>query len=140
MSTGVGKQSKPILNPFTPASCTSSVDSEGHQDILSSNVTLEEGLRRSQLRGMKAIEKKFIEVESIYRNIHGEAVSQQGAIESIEDQTLKTALLTGETADELRKAKAKKDRRLRMRIYCISIFLFVLALWLLLVVGLPHND
>lgn len=89
---------------------------------------------------MKAIEKKFIEVESIYRNIHGEAVSQQGAIESIEDQTLKTALLTGETADELRKAKAKKDRRLRMRIYCISIFLFVLALWLLLVVGLPHND
>lgn len=122
-------------NPFTPPS---SSDSESGGGILSAP-TLEEGLRQAQLRGMQSVERKFGQVEAIYRSIHGEAVSQQAAVESVEAETLKTSLLTGDAVEELKKAKAKRDRRLRLKLYCIGIFLFVLVIWLLLVVGLPHN-
>lgn len=121
-------------NPFTPASSSSSGD-----DILASSGSLEEGLRQAQLRGMRSIEKQFTQVESIYKNIHGEAVSQQSAIDLIEDQTLKTALLTGETAEELKITKQKRDKRFRLKIYCIAAFLLVVGIWLFVVLHTRHE-
>jgi hypothetical protein len=94
------------LNPFTPPSSASSMESES-RDILEGSVSLEEGLRRSQLKGLKSVERKFGEVESIYREIHGEAVSQQDILTQAQENTLKTALLTGETAQEVKKLKDK---------------------------------
>lgn len=123
------------LNPFTPPSST---DSAG-ADILSPRLTLEEGLARSQLRGMKSVEKKFGQVEQLYRDLHGEAASQQEAIDIVEASTLKTALLTGETSEELKKFKKAKDRKIRTRIFCVGIFLFILIVWLLIVVGVPRG-
>ena len=124
-----------LANPFTPGSSSSD-----DQEVLSSQwTTLEEGLRQSQLRGMQAVERKFGQVEAIYKDIHGEALTQQPAIDSIEAETLRTALLTGETVEELKKAKAKRDRRMRLKIICVSVFFFVLIIWLLLVVGLPRK-
>ena len=120
------------LNPFTPPSSASSMESES-RDILEASVSLEEGLRRSQLKGLKSVEKKFGEVESIYRQIHGEAASQQDIITHAEDNTLKTALLTGEAVEEVKRAKKRKDRRLRMKILCVVIFISILVVWLGLV-------
>jgi t-SNARE complex subunit (syntaxin) len=114
------------------------MDSEA-RDILEPSLTLEEGLRRSQLKSMQAVNKEFAEVESIYRQIHGEAVSQQGAISSIEESTLKTALLTGDAVEELKKAKKAKDRRLRFRIICVAVFILALVVWLFLVLGLRRE-
>ena len=131
-------QSRPSLNPFTPPSSASSMDSE-ERDIMEPSLSLEEGLRRSQLRGVQSVEKKFTEVHEIYRGIHGEALSQQPAISSVQESSLKTALLTGETVGELEKAKKKKDKKLRCRLYCISVFLLILLVWLALVVGLPRD-
>ena len=130
--------SLPSINPFTPPSSVSSMDSEA-RDILEPSLSLEEGLRRSQLRSMQNVNKEFAEVESIYRQIHGEAVSQQGAISSVEESTLKTALLTGETVDELKKSKQTKDRRLRCRLMCVGVFIIALVIWLFLVLGLRRE-
>jgi t-SNARE complex subunit (syntaxin) len=132
-------KTRPSLNPFTPPSSTSSMDSEA-RDILEPSVTLEEGLRRSQLRGMKSVEQRFTEVHGLYKGLHGEALSQQGAISSVEESTLRTALLTGQTVEELEKAKTKKDRKLRFRLYCIGVFIVLLIVWLGLVLGLPKEN
>lgn len=115
------------------------MDSE-NRDILEPALTLEEGLRRSQLRSMQSVNRKFGEVEEVYRQIHGEALSQQGAIDTVEANTLKTALLTGETVAELQKAKEKKDRRLKTRLFCVGLFLLVLLVWLGLVIGLRRVE
>jgi t-SNARE complex subunit (syntaxin) len=115
------------------------MDSE-NRDILEPSLTLEEGLRRSQLRSMRSVNKKFGEVESIYRKILGESVSQQEGIDSVEATTLKTALLTDETVNELQKAKKKRDRRLKFRLICIGLFLLVLIVWLGLVIGLRRTE
>lgn len=122
------------LNPFTPPSSTDSA-----ADILSPQFTLEEGLAKSQLRGMQSVNKKFGQVEQLYKDLHGEAASQQEAIDIVEASTLKTALLTGETTEELKKFKKAKDRKLRTRIFCVGIFLLILIIWLLLVVGVPRG-
>ena len=135
MSRAASAKRAPGYNPFTPGSSSSS---EGG-DILSSSLTLEEGLRRSQLKGMKTVEKKFVDVHAAYKELHGEALSQQEAIDTVEANTIKTALLTGETVTELKKTKERRDKRLRMRVYCIGIFFFILAVWLLVVVYLPHR-
>lgn len=127
------------LNPFTPPSSASSMESES-RDILESSVPLEEGLRRSQLKSLKSVEKKFGEVDFIYRNIHGEAVSQQHILNQAEESTLKTALLTGETTEELIKLKKKKDRRLRMKIFCTVIILIIVVVWLGLVYFLHRRS
>ena len=127
------------LNPFTPPSSASSMESES-RDILEGSVSLEEGLRRSQLKGLKSVERKFGEVESIYREIHGEAVSQQDILTQAQENTLKTALLTGETAQEVKKFKDKKDRRFRMKVFCALFFIFVLLVWLGLVYFLHHSS
>jgi t-SNARE complex subunit (syntaxin) len=119
-------------NPFTPPSSTDS-------EILSQEVTLEEGLARSQLRGMKSVEKKFTDVHQMYRELHGEAVAQQDSIDIVEASTLRTALLSGETVDELKKFKDAKDRKMRCRMYCVGIFLCIFIIWLLLVIGLPRG-
>ncbi len=126
------------LNPFTPPSSTDSA-ANIEEDVLSPELSLEEGLAKSQLRGMKTVSKKFGQVEQLYKDLHGEAISQQDAIDIVEASTLKTALLTGETAEELSKFKKAKDRKLRTRIFCVGIFLFVLIVWLLLVVGVPRG-
>ena len=89
---------------------------------------------------MQSVNKKFGEVESIYRQIHGEAVSQQGAIDSVEASTLKTALLTDETTAELRKTKQTRDRRLKFRLMCIGLFFLVLIVWFALVIGLRRAE
>ncbi len=130
---------KGSLNPFTPPSSTSSMDSE-NRDILEPSLTLEEGLRRSQLRGLQSVNTKFAEVESMYRQIHGEALSQQPALDTVEANTLKTALLTGETVSELQKTKQTQDKRRRMRIMCVGFFLLVLIVWLAIIVGLRRIE
>jgi len=122
------------FNPFTPGS---SSDVEG--DILSSAMTLEEGLRRSQLKGMKNVEKKFVDVHAAYRALHGEALAQQENLDTVEENTLKTALLTGETVTELKKTKERKDKRLKMRVYCIGIFFLIIFVWLILFVHRPSG-
>jgi t-SNARE complex subunit (syntaxin) len=122
------------FNPFTPGSSSSS---DGDEDILSSTITLEEGLRRSQLRGMKNVQEMFVDVHAAYRALHGEALAQQEKIDTVEEHTLKTALLTGETVTELRKTKDRKDKRLKMRLYCIGIFFFIVFVWLAVVLHLP---
>ena len=127
------------LNPFTPPSSGGSMDSED-RDILEPSLTLEEGLRRSQLRSMQSVNNNFSEVESIYKQIHGEALSQQGAIDTVEGNTLKTALLTGETVNELQKAKQKRDKRLKFRFLCVGFFLLILVVWLGLVLGLRRIE
>ena len=137
MSVSSFSQPRPVLNPFTPPSSASSMDSEA-RDILEPSLTLEEGLRRSQLRGLWSVNQKFTEVQDIYRNIQGEALAQQGTISAVDESTLKTALLTGETVEELQKAKQKKDRKLKFRIYCVVGFLVLLLMWLGLVLGLPR--
>ena len=115
------------------------MDSE-NRDILEPSLTLEEGLRRSQLRSMQSVNRKFGEVESIYKQIHGEALSQQGAIDTVEANTLKTALLTGETVNELQNAKEKRDKRIKFRLFCVGFFLLILVIWLGLVIGLRRIE
>jgi t-SNARE complex subunit (syntaxin) len=115
------------------------MDSE-NRDILEPSLTLEEGLRRSQLRGLQSVNTKFAEVESMYRQIHGEALSQQPALDTVEANTLKTALLTGETVSELQKTKQTQDKRRRMRIMCVGFFLLVLIVWLAIIVGLRRIE
>ncbi len=115
------------------------MDSE-NRDILEPTLTLEEGLRRSQLRSLKSVNQKFGEVEAIYKQIHGEALNQQGGIDTVEASTLKTALLTGETVDELVKAKQKRDKRLKFRLFCVGLFLLILVVWLGLVIGLRRAE
>ena len=92
------------------------------------------------MRSMHAVNKKFGEVESIYRQIHGEAISQQGAIDSVEASTLKSALLTDETIAELEKTKKKRDKRLKFRLICIGLFFLVLIVWFGLVIGLRRAE
>ena len=132
-------ESHKTLNPFTPPSSGGSMDSE-NRDILEPSLSLEEGLRRSQLRSLRSVNKKFGEVESIYKQIHGEALNQQGAIDTVEANTLKTALLTGETVDELKKAKEKRDKRLKFRLFCVGLFLLILVVWLAIVIGLRRIE
>ncbi len=132
-------QAQKSLNPFTPPSSGSSMDSE-NRDILEPSLSLEEGLRRSQLRSMQSVNRKFGEVENIYRQIHGEALSQQGAIDSVEASTLKTALLTGETVNELQKTKQKRDRRLKCKLLCLGVFFLILVVWLALIIGLRRAE
>ena len=121
-------------NPFTPGSSSSD------EDILSSSLTLEEGLRRSQLKGLKNVEKKFNDVNSAYKDLHGEALAQQPALDSVEANTLKTALLTSETVTELKKTKERKDKRMRMRVYCIGLFFLIILTWFFIVIYLPHRN
>jgi hypothetical protein len=139
MSIQPALEKKGSLNPFTPPSSTSSMDSE-NRDILEPSLTLEEGLRRSQLRGLQSVNTKFAEVESMYRQIHGEALSQQPALDTVEANTLKTALLTGETVTELQKTKQTQDKRRRMRIMFVGFFLLVLIVWLAIIVGLRRIE
>jgi t-SNARE complex subunit (syntaxin) len=121
------------FNPFTPGSSSSD------DDLLGPSLTLEEGLRRSQLRGIKSVEKKFADVNSAYRDLHGEVLAQQPALDSVEANTLKTALLTSETVTELKKTKERKDKRLRMRVYCIGIFFLIIITWFFIIIYLPHR-
>ena len=132
-------QSQKTLNPFTPPSSGGSMDSE-NRDILEPSLSLEEGLRRSQLRSLRSVNKKFTEVESIYKEIHGEALKQQDAIDTVDANTLKTALLTGETVNELQKTKTKRDKRLKFRLMCIGLFLIILLVWIGLVIGLRRVE
>ena len=97
-------------------------------------------MRRSQLRGLQNVERKFTEVHSAYNALHGEAMSQQPALDTVEANTLKTALLTSETVTELKKTKERKDKRMRMRVYCIGIFFLLIMTWLFIVVYLPHRS
>jgi t-SNARE complex subunit (syntaxin) len=121
-------------NPFTPGSSSSD------DDLLAPSLTLEEGLRRSQLRGIKSVEKKFAEVNSAYKDLHGEALAQQPALDTVEANTLKTALLTAETVSELKKTKERKDKRMRMRVYCIGIFFLIILTWFFIIIYLPHRS
>ena len=86
------------------------------------------------------MEKKFTDVNAAYKDLHGEALAQQPTLDSVEANTLKTALLTQETVTELKKTKERKDKRMRMRIYCIGLFFLIILIWFFIVIYLPHRN
>ena len=100
-------------NPFTPGSAAESVE------------FLEEGLKRGAISDLKRVEREMHSLQRIYQALHGQAIEQQAAIETVAGNMISAESNTAQANKQLLLTQERSDRKLRWKIY---FFVFVLVL------------
>jgi hypothetical protein len=111
-----GRTARLVGNPFTPGSAAS-----GDAGVL------EEGyLTRGAISDLQRVEREMLSLQKIYNALHGQAVEQQTAIETIAGNLLSAEASSAQANKQLLVTQERAEYKLRWKIY---FFLFVLVVF-----------